>query len=172
MKLTKIYQNLFEIGDSVNIPSAHYKVGRLSGEYNFKIDDTEYICEIRFPFHRLKDEEFDISKIAAVVDFNSESNDEYSLTNKNIPLKLMSYIVGGFEMYITKWKKEYNNNEEVLIAYLKFNSQKESDEPESNNKRSNLYKRFIEKFATRHNSSVQFNGGVNSVIAKFEDLIL
>lgn len=164
----KLKQILNEIGDSIRLPNGNINVMQeTAGTFTFSIDNIWYICYITFPIYdNIK------SKIVITVAFNStnDEDDSYKLTNQNVPLKVLSYVVGGLELYIMKWKKKFNKNKDVHVVYVKFTAKQESDE--LGNKRARVYKKFIEKFASRYNVSVNFSGGTNEIVAKFDNLIM
>jgi hypothetical protein len=164
MKLVEIYRDikkLNEIGDRIQKPpSGIYDVGTYDGKIKFVVDQLEYTIEIKVPT-------INPPKISLVVDFytGDENND---MTNAHAALKVLSYIVGGVEEWLKRYK-EYVKTEKLEVVYLRFNPKSENDEMElgSNNRRSKLYQAFIKKFASNYGSDVQFTVSGGKINATF-----
>lgn len=173
MKLKFLLESILaEIGDSVIVPNANYVVSQTSGNIKFSLKGFHYTVDIRLPIHQLKSQYSDInnSKITILVDFSTDE-DQYNLTNQNQPLTVMANIVGGLTEWLNKWKDDFNNSQPVQIVYIKFNAKNEDESGMGPNKRTALYKAFIQKFARKYNTQVTFSGGTNEVFANFKDFI-
>lgn len=90
------------------------------------------------------------------------------MTNRNAALQVMSYVVGGVEMWLSKYKDKYLNGENLVIPYIKFNPKSEDTENWSSddlNRRDRLYRVYITKFASRYGSTASFSvvSGINAV---------
>lgn len=170
MKLKSILENLLtEIGDNVVVPpGAKYSVSMTKGAFTFDFHQLKYVVTVTLPIHQFKSDQEEYTKITMMVDFTTTST-AFGLTLQNKALLLMSNVVGGLTEWLNRWKEKFNSNELIEIVYIKFNAQKEEDE--EGNRRSKMYKLFLQKFAQKHGTSVSFSGGTNEVIAKFDKLI-
>lgn len=164
MKLRKIYESILtEIGDSVQVPNASYFISKHSGEVKFNFLGDEYFISIRLPI--LNDESSPI-RLAAMIDFDINGGNDHAMTNKHNALKLMSFVVGGLEEWFKRYSKKFGI---IEINYIKYNPKSEDDETfgADGNKRDRVYRMFIEKFAKRYNSSVNFST-TGGLIAQFK----
>jgi hypothetical protein len=158
MKLRKIYESvLTEIGDSSHVPAgATFSVMQIGGNVNFDFLGNQYNVLIRI---LVKQED----KIALVIDFDADG--ETDMTNKNQPIKVMGFVVGCISEWLSKYKEKFG---ETNLIYIKYNPTAESDETKViGNKRDQLYRMFIEKFAKRYGSAVNFSTA-GGIIAQFK----
>lgn len=151
----KIKYILNEIGDTSQVPTgATFSVMQIGGNVNFDFLGNRYNVLIRIP---VKQED----KLALVVDFSADNQTE--LTNKNQPIKVMGFVVGCISEWLLKYKEKFG---EINVIYIKYDPKSETDEEEgAGNRRDRLYRMFIEKFAKRYNSTVNFSttGGITAM---------
>lgn len=163
MKLRKIYESILtEIGDSAQVPpGATFSLGKNAGKIEFSLSGEQYLVLIKFLF-------IDAGKGAIQIDFiTASSGFSANLTNKGEPLKVMGYVVGSIEEWLIRYNKKYLKSS-LIIVYLKYNPKSEEDEEKgAGNKRDRLYRMFIEKFAKKYNSSVNFST-TGGIIAQFK----
>lgn len=171
MRFLNIFkQALLEIGDTVSTPPGlTMHMNRLEESIcKFTYDGDEYSVRISIPV--IDDMDESAVKMALGIDFGVGDLDgnSFSLTNKNQPLKIMSYIIGTLSEWLTRYHQKYYPNGVLNIIYIKYDPKSEEDEEygDNGNKRDRVYRMFIEKFAKRLNSSVRFTDhrfGINAI---------
>ena len=163
MKLKKIYKSVLnEIGDSSSTPpNSRYFVSRNSGEVEFAFGKSNYIIVIRIPI-------LQENKMALSIDFTTRESD-LEMTNQHQALKVMSYIVGGLEEWLSRYKTKFYNDLGIEIVYIKYDPKSEESEEwnaDDFNRRDKIYRAFLTKFAKKYNTSVSFQEG-SGIVAKF-----
>jgi hypothetical protein len=163
MKLRNI---LLEIGDSSAIPpAASFKMDKYEGTVSFNFLGDKYKIFIKFAYNEIA---MDSGKrVAIVVDFFANNDKDAVMTNRGQAIKTMSYVVGCLEEWLKRYKDKFG---EIELVYIKFNPKSESSEEkgdETVNKRDKLYRAYIDKFARKYGSRVNYtvSGGV---VSKFE----
>lgn len=173
MKLRKIYnqireeQLLKEIGDRFEIPQgATFQIHEYEGKVKFKFLDDDYLVAIRLPIKQG-------NQAGMTVDFITNNDLDAKMTNKGSALKVMSYVVGSIDEWIKRYKKYYFNNDPFKLIYIKFNPKSESGEISSEfaNKRDKLYRIYINQFASKYGSQVEYSSG-GGITAKFNPKII
>lgn len=162
MTLKSLFKTILsEIGDRSAAPkNATYSVHESGGKVHFDFGDDRYIINIELPVKQN-------NKIAPVISFATDTG-EFAMTNRNAALQVMSNIVGGVEVWLSKYKEKYLDGENLIVPYLKFNPKSEDTENWSEddlNRRDRLYRAYITKFASRYGSTVSFSttAGINAV---------
>lgn len=160
MKLKKI---LTEIGDRVQIPpGARFIVGEHKGTIKFNLLGDSYTVEIRVLFK-------DKDRFAITSDFYTAK--EFDMTNKNAAFTVMSMVVGSIEAWLKKYNQKFG---ETGLTYIKYSPKSEEGEVKTDtsvNIRDRIYRKYIESFAKKYNSSVTFSF-VGGIVAKFEPNVI
>lgn len=164
MKLRPLYNQLLtEIGDSIQIPpGVSFSAHSTGGNVKFNYLEDDYEITIKFPIKQG-------NKLAVEISFGTRRNKQW-MTNKNQPLKIMSYIVGCVEEFLKRYAKKYDKVDNLEIVYIKFNPETEDSTDTSSegniNRRDRLYKAYINNFAKRYESTVSWSSS-GGIIAKF-----
>ena len=173
MNFLDFYKSMLnEIGDTVSTPPGlTMNMNRLGDSIcKFTHDGDDYSVEISILMRDDMDES--AVKLALGIDFGvgEIAGNSFSLTNKNQPLKIMSYIIGTLSEWLTKYQQKYYPEGALSIIYIKYDPKSEEDEEygDNGNKRDRIYRMFIEKFAKRMNSTVKFSDHRFGVDAMFK----
>jgi hypothetical protein len=160
MKLMTI---LNEIGNRILIPTTNV-YGWGGGKSTFNIDDVKYEIEI---------EPNDSISVSSTIErfpsisiaFRVAGKREYDQTNKNVPLQIMSYIIGAFETFSNDLLKKSSKTTEIQFNSIVYSS------PDS--RRLNMYNKFIENYCKTKNCTVTFQtaDGGRVVLALFDPYI-
>lgn len=161
MKLKKI---LLEIGNRILIPTSN-SYGWGGGKSTFSIDGIDY--EINIAANDNYTVNPTIERFPAVsVAFNiAGNNDKYDQTNKNVPLQIMSYVVGAFEMFGKGVLAKSTKVNEIRVNSLVYSS--------PDQRRLNLYNKVIENYCKTKDCTVSFKNadGGRVVMALFDPYI-
>jgi len=145
---------LFEIA-SITEPNITYSDATLlESSFEFKIDNDYYSVGIYLynMFPDLNSDEIlsivDLNTIEISFDLVSDKKTAYKLTNKNIPLKVLSNLVGVIKNWsLLNLSEEINEQEmnlkDVNISYISIDSKRET---EDDLRRNSIYTYYIEKF--------------------------
>jgi hypothetical protein len=147
----KIKNILKEIGETLTVPpSSNFNVSKTSGSVTFNFSGLTYHVDIEV--NNVRD-----NKISISADFGTAESD-YGTTNQGQPLTVISFVFGCIDKWLKKYKTKFFKSESLNLMYLRYHPKSEPDEREYvNNKRDKLYRVFIEKWAKRYNSSVNFS---------------
>lgn len=155
--MIKFRDILTEIGDNIQIaPGSTFTINENGGTASFKYLNDTYFVDIRLLIN-ISD------KIAISIDFYANGSTE--MTNQNNALKIMSFVLGATQEWLTRYAKKYD---EKALIYIKYDPKKEDDE--SGNRRDTLYKYYLTKFAKAKGSNVSFSA-VGGIVAKFDPAI-
>ena len=138
---------LFEIASIVEPNIVRSEPGLTESYFEFKVGEDTYIVYILL--NNMYDEE-----ILSIIDLNTIEisfdlgNNSYKLSNKNIPLKVLSNLVGVIKHWSSLDISEDINEQEmnlkdVNITHIRIESKREA---EDDFRRSNIYNYYIEKF--------------------------
>jgi len=153
MKFLKDFK-LFEIA-SITEPNITRNEPELTASYfEFKIDDNNYFIYIFL--HDINDIDShheilsinDLNTIEISFDLIRGKTNTYKLTNKNIPLQVLSNLMGVIKYWTSLNLSEDINDQEmklkdVNIKYINIDSKCET---EDDLRRNNIYNYYIEKF--------------------------
>ena len=126
--MIKFRDILTEIGDNIQIaPGSTFTINENGGTVSFKHSNDTYHVDIRLLINMS-------DKIAMSIDFYA--NDSTEMTNQNNALKIMSFVLGSIQEWLTIYAKRYGGKE---LIYIKYDPKKEDAEP--GNRRDTLYQR-------------------------------
>lgn len=139
----KLRQILNEIGNRILYPEM--QVGWGGGRAYFTIDGIDYEVKIKLGY------DYDVEHgIVRFVDisfaFNERGKEQYDSTNQNVPLKVMSYVIGAVDKTPIELFKRSKETNEIRINSIIFST---TDE-----RRSQLYTRLLESYSKTKNATV------------------
>jgi hypothetical protein len=156
MKLKTI---LLEIGDRVIYPNANYTLNDYyNGSFDFDLKTKKYTVDIEVvdTDYVEDDPSLEFTQLSLIIDFMANDDGDYEMTNENIPLLVMSNIVGGVEIFLKKYITKFNENQPLLLKSIKFIGKDETGEEVNDTKRDRLYKIVLSNFAKRFGTTASF----------------
>lgn len=143
----KLRSLLNEIGNRILYPQM--QVGWGGGRAYFTIDGIDYEIKIKLGF------DFDVEPgIVKFVDisfaFNVKGKEDYNLTNQNVPLKVMNYVIGALDKLPEQLFKGSKDTNEIRINSIVYSTPDE--------RKSNIYSKIIDSYSK--------NKGASAIIKK------